>query len=186
MLESSLNLSFFPPCSYGTAYTMPVTPRGGSGMGGAYLPVGMGPNKSRSLRGGVVIRNGGGAGGPGGKGMSLPGVMRTSSTLPRMSARQLQQPIPHNAPSFLRPNSSINFPPGGAGAPVGPTSSPLVTQAQSFQPTSSPQQSQPSTILPPPPSSSSSSKTPDVNELDMDALCKSMTDHVVQDGESCD
>ncbi len=149
---------------------MPVTPRG---MGGAYLPMGMNPSKNRSLRGGIVIRNGGGAGGPGGKGMSLPGVMRSSSTLPRMSARQLQQPIPHNAPSFLRPNSSINFP-AGAGAPVGPASSPLVTQAQSFQPTSS----SPSTILPP-----SSSRAPDVNELYMDALCKSITDHVLPDGE---
>lgn len=157
--------------SYGPAYTMPATPRGaagGSGASNVYLPGSMSPSKSRSLRGGVVVRNGTPAAV---KGMSLPGIFRSSSTLPRMSARQLQQPIPHNTPSFLRPNSSINFP----SAPVAPiSSSPLATQAQSFQ-------------SPLPVSSSSSllpQKSCDINEMYMADLCKRVTDHVLPDGES--
>lgn len=171
-------------CSYGLAYTMPASPRGASN---AYL--GLVPSKNRSLRGGVVVRNGGAAAtGLGGKGMSMPGtgVIRSSSTLPRMSARQLQQPIPSNVPSFLRPNSSINFP----SAPVAPTaSSPLVTQAQSFQPLPhhhllSSQQQLPvaHTAL----SSSScivAPKSCDMDDVYMDELCKSITDHVLPDGE---
>lgn len=135
---------------------MPATPRGTVGGASAYMSGSMAPNKIRSLRGGIA-RNGGS---PVGKGMSLPGVGRTSSTLPRMSARQLQQPIPHSNPSFLRPNSSI-FP----SAAIAPASSPLVMQTQSFQ----------SSILPPKPC--------DISELYMAELCKSVTDHVLPDGE---
>jgi len=147
---------------------MPATPRGPSGASNVFVPA---PGKTRSLRGGMAVRNGNSAMG---KGMSLPGAVRSCSTLPRMSARQLQQPIPHSTPSFLRPNSSIF-----ASAAVAPTSSPLVTQSQSFQPTQ---------VLPPPlPPSTSSilppSKICDVNELYMDELCKRVTDHVLPDGE---
>ena len=151
-------------CSYGPAYTMPVTPRG------TYQPGGM-TNKSRSLRGGVV-RNGNSVVG---KGVSLPGYVRTSSTLPRMSARQLQQPIPHNVPSFLRPNSTVNFP-----SPVTPVSSQLISQGQSFQPTSLIPSTTSFINVPPPPLPPRSC---DVNEMYMDDLCKRVTDHVLPDGK---
>ena len=156
------------PSSYGPAYTMPATPRGGAVGGSSYVQGSLPPSKNRSsLRVGVATRNGGLA-----KGASLPGgVVRSSSTLPRMSAKQLQQPIIHNSPSFLRPNSTINFP----SAPIGPASSPLalVSQLQSFQPqhTTSP------------PSSSSSPKACDVDDMYMAELCKSVTEHVLPDGE---
>lgn len=155
-----------PLFSYGPAYTMPATPRGGAVGGSSYIQGSLPPSKNRSsLRVGVATRNGGL-----GKGVSLPGgVVRSSSTLPRMSAKQLQQPIPHNSPSFLRPNSTINFPL----APIGPAPLQLVTQLQSFQP-------QHATS---PPSSSSSPKACDINDMDMEELCKSITEHVLPDGE---
>lgn len=165
---------FPPPCSYGPAYTMPASPRGPSN---AFMPGGVGslvnPSKNRSLRGGVVVRNGSAVLG---KGMSLPGIMRSSSTLPRMSARQLQQPIPHNSPSFLRPNSSINFP----SAPIAPASSPLVTQAQSFQSQPPPV---PMHMMLSSPLGGVAPKPCDINDVYMDEFCKSITDHVLPDGE---
>lgn len=153
---------------------MPATPRGASSTG-------LIPNKARSMRGGVLVRNGGVAAASGlGKYISLQGVVRSSSTLPRMSAKQLQQPIPQNSPSFLRPNSSANFP----SAPIAPVSSLLVSQAQSFQQVLPPFQQQllshthsmlSSSILAPKPC--------DLDDVYMDELCRSITDHVLPDGK---
>lgn len=55
------------------------------------------------------------------KGLSLPSFSRASSTLPRMSARQLQQtPMPHHTPAFLRPKSLVGCTssPNGKGFPL--------------------------------------------------------------------
>ena len=158
------------PCSYGTAYTMPATPRG---TGGTFSPGG-GASKSRSLRGGVAMRNGNFLAG---KGMPLPGSTRASSTLPRMSARQLQQPIPHSSPSFLRP-SSTSFP---SAPPPLPPSAPGAGQltSQSFQtPLTMTSTSSLVSGLPPP----LPPRSCDFNEMYMDDLCKRVTDHVLPDG----
>jgi len=180
------------------AFTMPATPRSATSSGGynsgGMVTGGSGGTRTRSLRGaGVVIRSNGN---PlaNAKGMSLPGsaTTRTSSTLPRMSARQLQQPIPHATPSFLRPNSAFIQP---SMVPV--TASQLLNhQVGSFQPHA----------IPPPPLSSSSAsaiampssflppsggsvppplppRTYEMSDKDMDELCKKVTDHALQDGE---
>ena len=185
------------------AFTMPATPRSattsegynsvGSASGGM-VTGGSGGTRTRSMRGvGVVFRNGNPMANA--KVMSLPGsaTTRTSSTLPRMSARQLQQPIPHATPSFLRPNSAFIQP---STVPV--TASQLLNHQgrQGFQPHG----------VPPPPLSSSSAsgiamtstflppnggsvppplppRTYEMSDKDMDELCKKVTDHALQDGE---
>lgn len=183
--------------SYVTAFTMPATPRGGQGS--AYFPGNMATNKSRSLRGGMV-RNGSMLTPSGGKGGLLPGPVRTSSTLPRMSARQLQRPIPHNTtPSFLRPNSTINFSPGSPiqAPPPPPSSGQQQVIGQSFQPQQIHVSSHLTSSATHTASSSSSSpfaaavghppplppRTCEISETYMDDLCKRVTDHVLPDGE---
>lgn len=154
---------------------MPATPRGQIGSGYPLPPGSAGlVNKGRSLRGGagVSTRNVGSL--MGGKGVSLPGSTRTCSTLPRMSARQLQQPIPHNIPSFLRPNSTINY-------PVIPI---LPGQQQQHEESFQTNRTLPSTsslVMAPPPLPP---RGCDVSEVYMDELCKSVTDHVLPDGKT--
>ncbi len=182
---------------------MPATPRsamasGGYSMGGSasvgMISGGSGGTRSRSLRGGVVIRNGSPLANS--KGMSLPGsaTTRTSSTLPRMSAKQLQQPIPHATPSFLRPNSAFIQPStatvtasqllnhqGGQGfqphglppsipPPLSSTSSSILSKSSSFMPASG--------VPPPLPP-----RTYEMSETDMDDLLQRVTDHALQDGK---
>jgi hypothetical protein len=104
--------------------------------------------------------------------VSLPNFGRSSSTLPRMSARQLQQqPLPHHAPSFLRPKSNI-FPAGAA--PAVPSGPPMSPQAKPFLPPS-----QPSAFGAPPPLPP---RHYEVNDSEMDYFCERVTAHVI-DGE---
>lgn len=104
--------------------------------------------------------------------VSLPNFGRSSSTLPRMSARQLQQqPLPHHAPSFLRPKSNI-FPAGAT--PTVPSGPPMSPQAKPFLPPS--QQSAFGAPPPLPP------RHYEVNDSEMDYFCERVTAHVI-DGE---
>lgn len=103
--------------------------------------------------------------------VSLPNFGRSSSTLPRMSARQLQQqPLPHHAPSFLRPKSNI-FPAGAT--PTVPSGPPMSPQAKPFLPPS-----QPSAFGAPPPLPP---RHYEVNDSEMDYFCERVTAHVIDD-----
>ena len=166
------------------AYTMPATPR--SGVGISYNTGGPGAIRSRYLRGSVGVRSGDGAGS---KGLSLPGATatRTCSTLPRMSARQLQQPIPHATPSFMRPTSAFVSP----SAPPIPSRSRLLShQGQGFQPpliTAITHSSTAATTSAPLPESAGGPpplppRTYYISDNYMDDLCKRITDQALPDG----
>lgn len=106
--------------------------------------------------------------------LSLPNFGRSSSTLPRMSARQLQQqPLPHHAPSFLRPKSNIfpsaaTPPSSGGGAPMSPQAKPFLPPSQ-----------QSAFVVPPP---LPPRQSYEVNDSEMDYFCERVTAHVI-DGE---
>ena len=177
-------------CRYelSVAYTMPATPR--CSVGAGYSSGGTGMVRNRSLRGNV-IRNGDGVGV---KGLSLPGstATRTSSTLPRMSARQLQLPIPHATPSFLRPTSAF-IPSAAPPIPSHTHLHGLSHQVQVFQ---SPHTSAVTQLSSPATATTASTpflgssgvppplppRTYEMSETYMDDLCKSITDHVLPDG----
>ncbi len=95
------------PCSFGGFHTIHTVPSALSQPRGS---------KTRSLRSPRMT-----GGGAAIKGLSLPTYSRASTTLPRMSARQLQQaPLPHHTPAFLRPKSLLAYPnsPNGKGFPL--------------------------------------------------------------------
>lgn len=131
--------------------------------------------KSRSLRttrGGVIGVGGGGF--AQGKSLTLPASSRSSSTLPRMTARQLQQPIPHIP--FPRPKSTASFPSSGGGGGGG---SGMSVGAKPFVPppvTLSTGANSAFSVPPPIPPRSS-----ELNEKYMYELSKSVTEHVLDD-----
>ncbi len=112
---------FLSPHSFGGFHTIHTVPSATANqLGGAR------GSKTRSLRSPRMA--------PSAKVLSLPVFSKPpSSTLPRMSARQLQQaPLTHHPPAFLRPTSLV----GGVSYAGGPTRKgfPLANQTYSASP----------------------------------------------------